>query len=59
MGPQSQFDREEEALCNDYNEGRISLSEYNRAVRDLQRDYRESAEDSARDAYERELNSWY
>lgn len=59
MGPQTQYDREEEAIIEDMGSGAISQEEGRRALRDLQRDYRESAEESAREAYDRELNSWY
>jgi hypothetical protein len=58
MGPSTQLEREEDALCEDYNSGLISLSEYNKAVNDLHRSYRADAEESARDAYERELDRW-
>lgn len=58
MGPTTQIEREEEALCEDYNNGLISLSEYNKAVNNLHRDYRDQAADSAREAYERELDRW-
>ncbi len=53
-----QFDREEEALGQAWERGDISQKEYNMAMRDLQREYRESAHESARDAYERELERW-
>lgn len=57
-----QRDREERQLEDDYQVGRITLTEYNRLMRDLNRDYRESAqgaaEDAAHEAYERELDRW-
>lgn len=59
MGPQNQFDREEAAIIDEMNSGAISQEEGRRALRDLQRDYRDSAEEAAREAYERELGSWY
>lgn len=52
------WDREEEQLERDRMNGLISNAEYNRAMRDLQRDYRESAQESAQNAYDRELNNW-
>jgi hypothetical protein len=52
------FEREEQLLEDDYNAGNLSLAEYNREMRELQRDYRAAAEESARDAYESELQRW-
>lgn len=58
MGPQSQFDREEAAIIDAMNSGTMSQEEGRRELRDLHRDYQAQAEESARDAYERELSSW-
>lgn len=54
----NQFDREEQQLENDYAAGLISREEHNRQMRDLQRDCRAAAEESAREAYEREMDRW-
>jgi len=54
----NQFDREEEALERDLERGNISQKEYNAAMRELQRDYRESARESAQNAYDREMERW-
>lgn len=54
----NQYDREEEQLAHDYAAGLITREEYNRQMRELQRDYRAAAEESAREAYERELDRW-
>lgn len=53
-----QFIREEEILLQQYNEGGLSLVEYNARMRDLQRDYRAMSEEAAQDAYEREIERW-
>lgn len=62
MGASAQFDREMEALDRDYNEGRLTRAEHNKAVRDLERAYAEeargAAEDAAQRAYDDELGSW-
>jgi hypothetical protein len=58
MSQQSQYDREEDQICADYNEGKITLKEYNDAMKELQRDYRDAMMQSAQDAYERELGNW-
>ena len=53
-----QLEREEDALEQDLAEGRISQSEFNKEMRELQMDYRASAEESAMDAYQNELERW-
>jgi hypothetical protein len=58
MSYQRQLEREEEALERELESGRIDLHEYTKAMRDLHHDYRESAYESAREAYERELDRW-
>lgn len=54
----NQFDREELELENDLAAGRITQAQYNMAMRDLQQDYRESARESAQQAYDDELDRW-
>lgn len=58
MSIDSQFEREEDALTEDYNAGRITLSEYNKQIADLNREYRAMAQESAQDAYDREMDRW-
>jgi len=53
-----QYDREEAALFRDFEEGRITQKELNKALRDLERDYREAAGESARRAYDQEMERW-
>lgn len=53
-----QWEREEEDLGERLATGEISQKEYNRQLRELHRDYRESAEESAQDAYDREMDNW-
>lgn len=52
------FEREEEALYRDFELGRITREQLNMELRELRRGYRESAEDAARDAYDREMDRW-
>ncbi len=47
--------REEERLLRDYNEGRMTLPEYNRAVNDLHREAREEFQEQQRDEYRDEF----
>ena len=52
------WEREEEQLERDLREGNISQRDYNIAMREIQRDYREAARESAHEAYEHELGNW-
>ncbi len=54
----SQYDREVEQLERDYADGLITLAEFNEAMRELERDYRSAAEESAQRAYDDEFNRW-
>lgn len=54
----NQYDREEEQIINDMNAGLISAAEGRKQLRDLQSDYREAAQESAREAYDREMDRW-
>jgi hypothetical protein len=52
------LEREEEAIIEDFNQGRISAKERDRAISDLYRDYQAMAEESAMGAYRDELERW-
>ena len=52
------LEREEQALADDYSAGRISLSEYNEGMRELQRDVRAAYEEDQQDALDRVRNDW-
>ena len=54
----NQFDREEKTLERALERGDITQKEYNAALRELHRDYREAARESAQNAYEREMERW-
>lgn len=58
MSIDSQYEREEQALYDEYERGDISSEEYRRELRDLQRAYRAAAHESAQDAYDREMERW-
>lgn len=47
----TQYEREEQQIVDDFNNGLIDLKEYNRRLRELEQDER----DSIRAAYEQEL----
>ncbi len=53
-----QLEIEEEAICEDYNNSLIDTKEYNRQMRYLYRSYSDAAEESAQDAYDREMERW-
>ena len=55
---QTQYEREEDALCEDLNNGLITISQYKEALRELNNCYREDMENSCKDAYEREMDNW-
>lgn len=59
MGFESQFEREEKAIHEAYERGEISVAELNEQVRQLQRDYREAAEEAGEEARRREMENWY
>ena len=52
------YEREEDSLVRDFNEGRISREEYNKAMRDLQREVRDAAHQEAQDAYDRVMDGY-
>ncbi len=54
----SQFDFEMEALEDQLESGDITPTEYGRLSRELERDYRDVARESAQDAYDNELDRW-
>lgn len=53
-----QFEREEDFLEQQLNNGEITLTEFNREMRELQRDYRAAAEEAAEQAYRDEMGRW-
>jgi polyhydroxyalkanoate synthesis regulator phasin len=58
MSALRQYEREEELLDEQYANGQITREEHTRAVNELWRDYRDAAQEAAREAYERELGNW-
>jgi len=52
------LEREEDDLQERLASGEISVKEYNSEFTELQRSYRAEAEESARDAYEEEMDRW-
>lgn len=49
------FDREEEILERDLEDGRITQAEYNAAIRDMRREMEDRAREAAQETYEREM----
>ncbi len=56
-GP-SWYERAEDELCEELNNGEITLTEYNRAMRDLNDELRQSAQEAADDAYNKTMGGW-
>ena len=52
----TQYEREEEQLERDLNEGRISQAQYNNDLREMQRSYRDEMRGIAEEAAERAYN---
>ena len=58
MNPSMQLEREEKLLEEQLNGGLIDNKEFNQRLIELQRAYQEEARESARQAYEDELDRW-
>lgn len=52
------WEKDEDELIRQYNDGEITLKEYKREIRELRASYRQHAEEAARDAYAREMERW-
>ena len=52
------FEREEQDLQERFANGEITTKEHNYELRELQRDYMAQAEESAQEAYDREMDKW-
>jgi len=53
-----QMEKEEDSLEADLANGFISMAQFNNEMKELQRVYREAAEESAQEAYFREMEKW-
>lgn len=53
----NQWEREEEQLERDLREGHITPADYNRKLREMQRDQQDEARGAAEDAAERAYNN--
>jgi hypothetical protein len=52
------LDREEELLAKAYENGELTLEEYNKELQDMRREYRWLAEEAAQEAYDNEMQRW-
>ena len=50
------YERAEEELERDLEEGRLTLKEFNKSMRDLRMELEEEASRSAQEAYDREMD---
>ena len=55
---QTWYEREEDNLVEQYNSGMITQAEYNKQMRELQREYAAQAREAAEDAYDNEMQRW-
>lgn len=58
MSAESQYQKDEQSLEDELDAGDISNEEYSTEMRNLQRSYREEAEEAAQDAYDNEMSNW-
>ena len=54
----NQFDRELQNLEDDLESGNISSKEFGKEMRELERDYRDAARESAQRAHDDEMGRW-
>lgn len=54
----SPYEREEEILGAQYASGQLTLAEYNKSMRDLQREEQADVYERAEQAFQNELNNW-
>lgn len=54
----TQYEREHDYLVDQVNSGQITQKEFNQQMRDLNRDYQAAAQESAQEAYDREMDRW-
>ena len=52
------YDREAEQLEEDFNNGHISLKEYNDGIQDIQRQYVAEQQEYAQDAYDNAMDEF-
>jgi hypothetical protein len=52
------YERAEDDLAQQYNDGVISLAEFNAEMREMARDYAAEAEEAAQAAYDEERSRW-
>lgn len=58
MSIETLYEREEKHLEEMYSSGQITLAQYNKEVREMQRDYQAQAQESAERAYDDEMARW-
>ena len=58
MSLRNQFDREMESIERDFENGDMTEKEYRDSIREMERDYREAARESAQEAYYAEYERW-
>jgi hypothetical protein len=59
MSIDSEFEAEEQELEDRLNDGEINLSQYNKEMQQLQREYRAMANEACQEAYDNEAENWH
>ena len=59
MSIDSEMEEQEQEICDRYNDGEITLSEYNKELTQLHREYRAMAEEACQGTYDKEARNWY
>ena len=58
MSLESQLEREEQILEDELNSGAVDITEFNKQMKELQRDFRAIAQEEAQDAHDRVMDSY-
>ena len=59
MSTDSQFEAEEQDICDRLNNGDINQTEFNNEMRELNREYKAMAEVACQEAYDNEAQNWH
>ena len=58
MNRETQIERDERQLEDDFANGTISIEQYHKAMNAMRREFREEAEEAAQAAFDQEMNEW-
>ena len=58
MSMDSEMEAAEQEICDRFNDGEIDNSQFNKEMRELQREYRAMADEACQEAYDNEARNW-